>query len=1620
MGKSSSAKAEVTEYRMSMHIGVSLELDSIRKIIVDEKQAWAGNVTNNTTLTINRPDLFGGEKKEGGLVGAIDVLMGRSNQILPALAAARYRKASNDCPGFRGLTTLMFRGSGQVSAGQFNIWQYLAGTWPGVGANGFVWKHNSPIIAQKIEVEGTCAPKTALNPAYAMIANPEHPTRPDANPIHIIYEALIDDEFGMGGSPDALDIAAFEAAAQTLYNENFGLTILWMRQSSIEDLVNEILQHIQATLFADPTTGLLSIKLHRDDYAVEDLFVISPDNATLAKYRVRSPGEIINAITLSWTNPENEQAESITAHNLASIANQGGETVPSTRDYYGIRNSKLAREVLARDLRESSAPLVSCEATIDRSAWHLKPGDVVLLNWPRRSLYGLVMRVGKVNYGKPGSTTVRVPLVQDVFSLSHPPIVIDPGTGWVDPSADPKPLTMQLTTLPAYFSRNASLQTTPVSLVEPEVLVMSLADSQDNDSLDYELVAQTPGPDGEPLPLSRGAMTMTPLAYLGATLQAAATSELPSTLFPDINWAPVIGGFVFLGYGDTNQEIALVTGITDTGWTIARGCLDTSPRTWAAGTPVWAVNPGSSVVDVQTVHAAGETVTYRGLDRTSKGLLAFDDAPDVTATLTERPHLPLRPANVKVGGVGFGSYAIGAAATFEISWSTRNRRLEDTQVMRWTDGPVAPEYRQETIVRAYDVATDALVHERAYLWLDNSVVFQKADFDRYGSVRFQVLSRRDELESLAGHSVVVTGFANNPAAPLPPAGPARTPPPSIVVAPAEGAFVAVPVTQTGDNRAQTFSIEIAGTQDRLNVDSLVARYRVLGDVEWTKLPSVALDGEAVVVAIPGLRPATVYETGVAYVEGGVVGQFRDLADVMTGNSTPITGGDLDTTPPANVGTVTLSQQAVVTSDGTTIVQVTADWPDNVESDLDGYLIEWLEGGVSKVFRPVAASRDLYTVRPGVAVSVEVFAVDKLGNRSVSPSVASLSGLVLGDTMPPGDVTSPFVQGSIGLIAMRWVNPTDADFWRVLVYRNTSGTSPAVTGEPPYAWAAGTNFIDEGVVIGTTYHYWTRSQDRSGNVGNLVSMGSGIARKTKFFDDIAERPTVLDPGYFDAGGFMKPIGIRREEGILLDDRWPQEAGANVTENRTAALVQGQGALATRNNVDFNTHVATYPERLRPNPTYGGDFFDPSRVLYGTGAYIDDLRPGEFGANVTENRTAALIVNQAPTATNSDFSAVTGPTKPADNAGTTLVLTPYNANTEIQGNNVRRVSGRGWDTGATSQALNGPSYCSARLRGGSSGHLTNYLMFGLADTFNGSYETIDYAFFTTGDGYLYIYESGVAIGYHISPGGWNGDDVLSIVYDGVNVRYQHNGVVLRTVATTPGRRLFFATSIDNADGGLRDVQFGPAQEAPRIDRIWNTVGNSQYGQGQLVTAEGTAALVAGQSRFATQSVAEYSSNAAALAAGHLGKVFYNTTTTLMETCIDTSMVAGTVKQMTSGAGAANVSSTAYSAVGNCYLELAMSLDGGSLDADTSWNGTVTLEEYNAGSGWRTVGTASLVVASSGLDLGGGVYQSDGGSAQIAGTGIRTGSVTYRVTVTRTSGSNFVAGAVINAILKITPIS
>ena len=86
-----------------------------------------------------------------------------------------------------------------------------------------------------------------------------------------IHECLTHTDWGMQLPATKLDLDSFKAAADTLFSESFGMSIMWVQQATIEDFINGVLNHIAATLSPNPLTGKLRLKLLRNDYDIDNL-----------------------------------------------------------------------------------------------------------------------------------------------------------------------------------------------------------------------------------------------------------------------------------------------------------------------------------------------------------------------------------------------------------------------------------------------------------------------------------------------------------------------------------------------------------------------------------------------------------------------------------------------------------------------------------------------------------------------------------------------------------------------------------------------------------------------------------------------------------------------------------------------------------------------------------------------------------------------------------------------------------------------------------------------------------------------------------------------------------------------------------------------------------------------------------------------------------------------------------------------------------------------------------------------------------------------------------------------------------------------------------------------------
>ncbi|AND39050.1 phage tail spike protein [Cytobacillus oceanisediminis] len=131
---------------------------------------------------------------------------------------------------------------------------------------------------------------------------------------------------------------------------------------------------------------------------------------------------------------------------------------------------------------------------------------------------------------------------------------------------------------------------------------------------------------------------------------------------------------------------------------------------------------------------------------------------------------------------------------------------------------------------------------------------------------------------------------------------------------------------------------------------------------------------------------------------------------------------------------------------------------------------------------------------------------------------------------------------------------------------------------------------------------------------------------------------------------------------------------------------------------------------------------------------------------------------------------------------------------------------WD----SQAYSTESYTGGAFLTFKAGVNANNIMIGLNSdpATDASYTSIDYAFYLRSAGTFSFYESGESRGTAIP---FSVGDVFSVVYDNTEVRYYHNGNLVRSVAASSGLTLSVDSSFATASSKsphIYDLYFSPA--------------------------------------------------------------------------------------------------------------------------------------------------------------------------------------------------------------------
>lgn len=689
MGGGSSSQTVAYKYFLGAHLALCHgPVDAITRVKVDDTVVWEGNVTSNSEIYIDKEDAFGGESYEGGILGPIDVAFGEMDQatnpyLRSVLAGAPYNHPADFTVSVTtDIYTYKYPGALEDApdpvTSDNNDYNYPVPAFRGVTCA--ILKR--PYIGTNPYVKGWAfrvkrTKKTDLG-ATIWYSSKSQIGDYDMNPAHIVYECLTSQTWGMGYTAATIDDAQFRETADQLYDENFGLSFLWNEQDKIESFIQDVLGHINGILTLDRSTGLFQLRLVRQVEDTDSLMLLDENNISEVQSFTRpTTSERVSGVTVKYWNREEGDSASITYQDVA-IANQQGYKNTTTVEYPGVCTDELAARLCSRELRTLSSPLLKCTLLTNREPAELNIGDAFKLSYGAYGLSNVVMRVVNIEFGGTDDNQLTLEAIQDVFVLAEAVYTPPPATSWTPPSAGAVPVDYSYAGSPPYYYVAQALGDEEAQAFDTsETPLVTLSSSPSSTTLGSRVLVNVNNTNYE----DRGSSD-----FVTSAVVAEDVGPLDTQIkIKNANGINILYQDTGLMIGD---EIVKVTTMDDAEtMNIERGCLDTIPQEHSEGDLILGWQQGLWF-DSERSYFINDTVKVKFQTRTPAGELAFDDAPVVTAEISDRMHLPYPPGQFRINNEYFPDYIVSYAT---VSWAHRDR-LQQTAVLNdFYTGNIGPE-----------------------------------------------------------------------------------------------------------------------------------------------------------------------------------------------------------------------------------------------------------------------------------------------------------------------------------------------------------------------------------------------------------------------------------------------------------------------------------------------------------------------------------------------------------------------------------------------------------------------------------------------------------------------------------------------------------------------------------------------------------------------------------------------------------------------------------------------------------------------------------------------------------------------------------------------------------------
>lgn len=737
------------EYFISFAIAISFGRVGLKRIFLNEALAFDSGtlgqsgvraIYSDTAFPVNifQPELFrseGSQMPRDGFVGTSDFYSGSLDQEINTFIEDQ--EGSGNVPAYKNLSYMVFKA-------------------PYIG-------NSRTVPTPDIEVERL--PKNITSGDDYFIET--KPNVYECNPVEILYDIMTNnDYYGIGIPPEKIDEDNFREVGVQLKQEGFGLSLIFEGGSTFEDVKKDIEKHISCNIYLSYITGKWTIKLNRQDYDVNTLKIFDSSNIkNVQKLTKTELPNLASELKISYTDRESEYKKRTITASSPTIERLRGAPKVENDEFLACKDRDLASKIVSREIRAYSTPLISLNLLVDRNAFGLQIGDVVIVNYPRYNINNTVFRITEVDLGLFNKREIKLSLIQDIFSFGEEIYSIN------------EDLLNQRPTDTDYIFTNFNFEA-PVFFGENHTMITCLEDHNTR-SFGFQLYVE----ESTERLLRASNDSVTTYGILDSQIEvndtelyirdSEASRNFNINFIQDATIEQRNQGknFAILTNG-TDQELISFRRATLDGSNsryiledVWRGGLDTTPKFWPSTTKIYFLDYGglSAILDETKIDGTIKTYDIERRFYTKDNELFVDNA---TIEFTRRFDKPLYPYALDVNSFRWGTnQTIDNFITYTIvplntnlilEWDNADRSdsiLKFNYYNRPTDNNEA-----NTIynLRIYD-DTDTLIKNEIGLTSQNYTFTDETTINplgvHYDKLRFELESERDGILSKEMYNV---------------------------------------------------------------------------------------------------------------------------------------------------------------------------------------------------------------------------------------------------------------------------------------------------------------------------------------------------------------------------------------------------------------------------------------------------------------------------------------------------------------------------------------------------------------------------------------------------------------------------------------------------------------------------------------------------------------------------------------------------------------------------------------------------------------------------------------------------------------------------------------------------